>query len=57
LQFTVGIETLSFAKIERLLEGFCKLDATLVQVDELTRSVDRWEPPDLPPLALARRAN
>jgi hypothetical protein len=53
-----GRRTLSFAKIERLLEGFCrKLDATLVQVDELTRSVDRREPLDLPPLPLARRVN
>jgi hypothetical protein len=34
-----------------------KLDATLVQVDELTRSVDRREPIDLPPLPLALRAN
>ena len=45
-------------KIERLLEGFCgKLDATMVRFDELTRSVDRREPLDLPPLPLARRVN
>jgi hypothetical protein len=46
------------SKIERMFERFCgKLDATVVRFGELTRSVDRREPLDLPPLPLARRVN
>ena len=46
------------SKIERLFAGFCgKLDATVVRFDKLTRSADRREPVDLPPLPLARRVN
>jgi hypothetical protein len=45
-------------KIEQMFEGFCrKVGATIARVDELTRSADRRQPLDLPPLPLARRVN
>ena len=46
-----------FCKDRAIAGRLLKLDATLVQVDELTRSVDRREPLDLPPLPLVRRVN